>query len=145
MPDVGLCTAYADGHVRIVFCDGVLLELDSAGVWANVTTTDGQTMRVTTAMPVRVERYCWLQEEVQLVDLLSPRSMLCCVSHVRIAVEFQQWAAMSPEQRQALAVAEQQRQRELEQLTERAETVLGLYRATHAQQRTSNERSELSA
>jgi hypothetical protein len=56
VPDVGLCTAYADGRVRIVFRDGTLLEMDGGARLVDATLPDDRAIRATTAHPVGIEQ-----------------------------------------------------------------------------------------
>ena len=57
VPGVGVCTAYADGRVRIMFEDRVMLEIDAPALRVRGVSATGEQINVTTHAPVGVERY----------------------------------------------------------------------------------------
>jgi len=54
---VGVCTAYVDGRVHITFEDFTLLDMDATATFCDCVLPNGQTTRVTTAMPMDLATY----------------------------------------------------------------------------------------
>eukprot|EP00698_Gefionella_okellyi_P003036 TRINITY_DN12858_c0_g1_i1.p1 TRINITY_DN12858_c0_g1~~TRINITY_DN12858_c0_g1_i1.p1 ORF type:complete len:611 (-),score=146.25 TRINITY_DN12858_c0_g1_i1:1121-2932(-) len=78
-PGVGRCMAFADGRVRIRFVDSIILEMNADASVCSFTLADGSEVKCTSQNPMDM------------------------ATHVRIALEFREWALMSPAHRVFLA------------------------------------------